>query len=117
MKFLCVVYVEPPTLAALSPDQQAQLKRDSLAYDVELQRMGKYIVANALAPVSTARTLRIRHGKASWTDGPFAETKEVLGGFILVDAANMDEAAKLATGIPMANFGSIEVRPIMELKT
>jgi hypothetical protein len=116
MKFLCVVYFEPSALAGLSADERATVDRDSLAYDVELQRRGKYIVANALAPVSTARTVRVRRGKAAVTDGPFAETKEHLGGFILVDAADMDEAVELAKGIPMAKLGTIEVRPIMELK-
>jgi hypothetical protein len=115
MRFLCVVYFEPATLEALSPTERATLNRDSLGYDVELQRKGKFIVANALQPVSTARTVRVRRGKASWTDGPFAETKEHLGGFILIEAAGMDEAAKLAEGIPMAKFGSIEVRPIMDI--
>jgi hypothetical protein len=115
MKYLCVVYAEPATLTALSPSERETLNRDSLAYDVELQRRGKFIVANALQPVSTARTVRVRRGKPVVTDGPFAETKEHLGGFILIDAANMDEAVELAKGIPMAKRGTIEVRPIMDI--
>jgi hypothetical protein len=115
MKFLCLVYFEQGTLSALSPDEKATLDRDSLAYDEELRRRGNFIVANALNPVSAARTVRARRGKASATDGPFAETKEHLGGFILVDAANMNEAVDIAAGIPLAKLGSIEVRPIMEL--
>jgi hypothetical protein len=115
MKFLCLVYFEQGTLSALSPGGKATLDRDSLAYDEELRRRGNFIVANALNPVSTARTVRVRRGKPSATDGPFAETKEHLGGFILIDAANMNEAVDIAAGIPLAKLGSIEVRPIMEL--
>ncbi|MGH7932893.1 MAG: YciI family protein [Candidatus Binataceae bacterium] len=115
MNFLCLVYFEQGTLSALSPDEKASLDRDSMAYDEELRRSGHYIVANALEPAGTARTVRVRRGKASATDGPFAETKEHLGGFILIDAANLNEAVDIAAGIPLAKLGSIEVRPIMEL--
>jgi hypothetical protein len=115
MKFMCLVYFEEGTLAALSPGEKASLDRDSLAYDDELNRSGHYIVSDALAHVRTARTVRVRRGKAMRIDGPFAETKEHLGGFILIDAANMDEAVDLAAKIPMANFGSIEVRPVMAI--
>jgi len=115
MKFLCLVYFGPGTLSALSPEEKANLDRDSIAYDDELSRRGHYIVSNALERVSTARTVRVRRGKASATDGPFAETKEHLGGFILIDAANMDQAVDIAAGIPLAKLGSIEVRPIMQI--
>ena len=115
MRYLCVVYCEPATLEALSPSQREVLNRESLAYDVELQRHRKFIAANALQPVSTARCLRIRSGKKTWTDGPFVETKEHLGGFILIEAASMEEAAKFAEGIPMAKFGTIEVRPTLDI--
>ncbi|MGO4832161.1 YciI family protein, partial [Rhizobiaceae sp. 2RAB30] len=69
----------------------------------------------ALQPVSTATTVRVRDGRMSTTDGPFAETKEILGGFILVEAEDLDQATKIAAGIPLAKLGSIEVRPIMDL--
>lgn len=115
MKFLCLVYFEPRTMSALSPSEKASLDRDSMAYDKELGRRGNYIVAEALEPVGTARTVRVRGGKADSTDGPFAETKEQLGGFILIDAANMDEAVDIAAEIPMAKLGSIEVRPVMRM--
>jgi hypothetical protein len=71
-------------------------------------------VSHALQPVSTAKTVRIRHGKASQVDGPFAETKEHLGGFILINAANMNDAVEIASKIPMAKLDSIEVRPVMK---
>jgi hypothetical protein len=115
MKYLCLVYMEQQTMDALSPGAGATLTRDSLAYDRELERGGHFIVANALQPTSAATTVRVRNGRISTTDGPFAETKEHLGGFILIEAADLDEAIRLAAGIPMAKLGSVEVRPIMEL--
>ncbi|MGO9604588.1 MAG: YciI family protein [Candidatus Binataceae bacterium] len=113
MKFICLVYIESGTFAALSPSEKATLDRNSMAYDEKLQRSGHYLVAEALHPVSTARTVRVRRGKAKVTDGPFAETKEHLGGFILIDAANMSEAVDIAAKIPLAKLGSVEVRPVM----
>ena len=111
MKFLCLVYVEPQAFARLSADQRAALDRDSLSYDETLQARGHYIAAAALQPVATAKTVRNRDGKVSSTDGPFAETKEVLGGFIYIEARDMDEAVAIAGDIPMARYGTIEVRP------
>lgn len=113
MRFLCLVYFEPEAMAALSPSERSTIGRDSMAYDQELSRTGRYIVAEALQAANTAKTVRVRRGKALSTDGPFAETKEHLGGFILIDAADMDEALKIAAGIPLAKLGSIEVRPVM----
>jgi hypothetical protein len=116
MKFLCLVYFEPETLTALSPSEKATLNRNSLAYNDELTQSNLYISAEALQPVQTARTVRVRQGKASITDGPFAETKEQVGGFILIEAAGMDEALEIAAGIPLAKLGSIEVRPTMKIE-
>src|SRR5216683_7376933 len=115
MRFLCLVYFEPQTLAALSPGEKAALDRNSMAYNDELTRNSQYIVAEALQPVRSARTVRVRQGKTSVTDGPFAEAKEHVGGFILVEAANMNQALEIAAGIPLAKLGSIEVRPIMKI--
>jgi hypothetical protein len=117
MRFVCLVYFEPEAMAALSPSEKATLDRDSVAYDQELNRRGKYITSDALKPVSSARTIRVRRGKVSTTDGPFAETKEQLGGFILIDAADMNEALEIAAGIPMGRVGSIEVRPVMQINS
>jgi len=102
-------------LAALSPGEKATLNRNSLAYNDELRRNSHYIAAEALEPVRSACTVRVRRGKMSVTDGPFAETKEHVGGFILVEAAGMDEALEIAAGIPLARLGCIEVRPIMRI--
>lgn len=114
MKYACLVYCVPGALSTLSDEEKAALDRDSLAYDQKLERDGHYIVASALQGTSTATTIRVRNGKASMTDGPFAETKEVLCGFIFVEAADMDEARRIATGIPMARHGSVEVRPELD---
>jgi hypothetical protein len=115
MRYLCAVYLEPKSMESLSPAEGATLDRDSIAYDETLRKSGHYIVSDALQHAKTAKTLRIRCGKLSITDGPFAETKEQLGGFILVEARDMDEAVKLASKIPMAKHGTIEVRPIMQI--
>jgi hypothetical protein len=112
MRYLCLVYAEPQIFGRLSEEERKQLDRDSLAYDRELARSGHLIHAQALQSVDRAMTLRVRDDKLSSTDGPFAETKEHLGGFILIEALDMDEAMRVAAGIPMAKYGSIEVRPI-----
>jgi hypothetical protein len=116
MKYLCLVYQEENKMDDLSNSEMDGLVRASLGYDDELRRSGHYIVSNALQPVQTATTVRVRNNKLSTTDGPFAETKEQLGGFILIEAEDLNEAIQVASKIPMVNFGSIEVRPIMELK-
>lgn len=110
MKYLCLVYIEPQALAGLSADERGALDRDSLAYDEALQARGHYVLAAALCPVATAKTVRRREGRLSTTDGPFAETREVLGGFVFIEARDMDEAVAIAGDIPMARYGSIEVR-------
>jgi hypothetical protein len=115
MRFLCLVYFEPETLATLSPNEKVALDRNSLAYNDELRKKNQYLAAEALEPVSRARTVRVRRGKTSVTDGPFAETKEVVAGFILIEAAGMDEALEIAAGIPLAKLGSVEVRSVMRI--
>jgi hypothetical protein len=115
MKYLCAVYLEPGTLQKLSAAEQADLDRDSLRYDEDLRKKGHFIAAAALQQVKTAKTVRRRGGKIAITDGPFAETKEVLGGFIFIEARDMEEALQIASGIPMAKYGSIEVRPELNI--
>ena len=115
MQYLCVVYFEPGTLASLTPSEGDALTRNSLEYDDELRRRGHYLMSNALEPVGAATTVRVRNGKVLTTDGPFAETKEQLGGFILIEARDLNEAIRVAAGIPLAKLGSIEVRPIKPL--
>jgi hypothetical protein len=115
MKYLCIVYVDEEKLNALSKSESDALDAEALAYDEELRKSGHYIVSNALQSVKTATTIRLRKGKAVTTDGPFAETKEQLGGFVLIEARNLDEAIRVASKIPPARLGCIEVRPIKEL--
>ena len=111
MKYLCLVYIDPQVFQGVSASERATLDRDSQSYDEELTRSGHFIAAAALQPVSTATTIRKRAGRISMTDGPFAETREVLGGFIYIEARDLNEALKIAGDIPMARYGSIEVRP------
>jgi hypothetical protein len=116
MKFMFMIYHDENELDTL-PDKEMQGLVDSaLDYDEELRRSGHYIVSNALQPARTARTIRVRGGKVSTTDGPFAETKEQLGGFFLIEARDLDEACEIASKFPPARVGIIEVRPVLELK-
>lgn len=112
MRYLCLVYFENSVLEALSPAERKALDRDSLGYDEELKAGGHFIAADALQSVDAAITVKVRSGRMSATDGPFAETREQLGGFILIEARDMNQAIRLASGIPLARLGSIEVRPI-----
>ncbi len=116
MKYVCLVYVEETKLDALSKSELEALVDESLDYDDVLRRSGHYIVSDALQSVQTATTVRVRSGKVVTTDGPFAETKEQLGGFFLIEARDLNDAIQVASKIPPARLGSIEVRPILELK-
>ena len=109
MKYLCLVYLEDEKLRAV-PDRECFNCGD------ELKKEGLLLSAEPLFPVETAKTLRIRNGRVAITDGPFAETKEQLAGFYLIDAPSHDEALKIAARIPPAREGSIEVRPVRDLE-
>jgi hypothetical protein len=115
MKYLCAVYFEPRVMEGISASEGAELTRISLQYNEELRKKAHFIAASALQLPKTAKTVRSRGGKIAMTDGPFAETKEVLGGFIFIEARDMAEALEIAAGIPMAKYGSIEVRPEMNM--
>ena len=108
MKYLCLVYGEEKKISAMADD-------DCMAYDQALRNAGQCIASEALQPVRTATTVRVRDGKVSIRDGPFTETKEVLVGFYLIDAADLNEAIQVAAEIPPARVGTIEVRPVREL--
>ena len=116
MKYVCLVYLVEEDMNALSKREADACTEESLAYDQALRRSGHLLAAQALQPVETATTIRVRNGKLSTTDGPFAETKEQLGGFILIEARDLNDAIQVAAKIPMGRRGSIEVRPIKELK-
>ena len=112
MKYLCLAYEEESRLNALSREEWDVLRNETLAYVDELRRRGQLISAEPLQSARTASTVQVRNGKASITDGPFAETKEQLGGFFLVDAADLNEAIQIASRWPSARLGTIEVRPV-----
>jgi hypothetical protein len=116
VKYLCLVYGEETALAALSEREMQGLVDESLAYDDVLRKSGHYLESAALQQVKTAKTVRVRDRKRIITDGPFAETKEQLLGFILIEATDLDDAVRVAAKIPMASSGSVEVRPILDLE-
>lgn len=115
MKYLCMVLVDEKKLDALSESEAQTLDDDSLAYDDTLRKGGHLITAQALESVSTATIVRVRGGKVSVTDGPFAETNEQIGGFLLIEAQDLNEAIQLAAKVPVIRLGAIEIRPIKEL--
>lgn len=115
MQYVCLVYGEERLLHELTAEQGRKLDADSLAYDRVLEQQGKLIIAQALQPVRTSKTVRRRKGKQLVTDGPFAETKEQLLGFVMVEAADLDEALAIAGGIPLAELGTVEVRAIYDI--
>jgi hypothetical protein len=116
MKYLCMVFNQEAMLDAMPRSEFQALVDEHLAYDDVLRDSGHYLVSNALESVQAATTVRVRNGKISVTDGPFAETKEQLGGFYLIEARDLNDAIQVAAKIPSARTGSIEVRPIRELK-
>jgi hypothetical protein len=115
MKYLCLVYIEEKQADALLKSEMDGLMDETGAYHEALQKSGHFISGAGLQPVHTATTLRVRKGKLSVMDGPFAETKEVLGGFYLIEARDLNEAIHWASKSPSLRIGSVEVRPIDEL--
>lgn len=113
MKFLVLIYPDPEKLEAMPDGKFASTMRECLAHADELRARGKLTDTQMLRPAATARTLRKRGGKLTTTDGPFAETKEVLGGFNVVEAETLDEAVRIAAEFPWTEVGSVEVRPIL----
>jgi hypothetical protein len=114
MKYLCLVYVEEKILNALPKSERQSLSDESVAYCDKLQKVGHLLAASRLHPVDTATTVQVREGKPSTTDGPFAETKEQLGGFLMLDVPDLNDAIRIASHIPGARIGSVEVRPMKE---
>jgi len=118
MKYICLAYEEERHLNGLSREEWTELRAETLSYLEVLRERGHILSAEALQSSRTAATVRVRAGKLSVTDGPFAETKEQLGGFFLIEARDLNEAIQVASKWPSARFGSIEVRPIeTELRT
>jgi hypothetical protein len=113
MKYLLLIYESEAAWAALSEAERGKIFEEYMTYSKGIRAKGNYLGGAALQPVATATTVRVKNGKTLTTDGPFAETREQLGGFFLVEAKDLDEAIVLAAGIPGARMGSIEVRPIL----
>jgi hypothetical protein len=116
MKYLCLVYNEERNLEAMAEGEFKAFVDEHLTCERELKESGQLVAAEGLQPVSSASTVRIRDGKLLVTDGPFAETKEQLGGFYLIEARDLNEAIQAAAKIPPARMGSIEIRPIRHLE-
>ena len=112
MKYMLLVYLDEQ---ALSPAEREHCYVESAKLTQQLHSSGQYLGASPLHPISTATSVRVREGKRLVTDGPFAETREQLGGYYLVDATDLDEAIRIAERIPPARFGTVEIRPVLEI--
>jgi hypothetical protein len=116
MNYLCLFYIEEKKVGALPKSEFDALVGEHVAYDDELRKSGHFVVSGPLQPVQTAMTVRVRNGKLSTTDGPFADTKEQLGGFSVIEARDLNDAIRVAARFPPARLGSVEVRPMAELR-
>ena len=114
MQYMLLIYDNEKMWPSMNEKERNALMGEYFAFTEEVKKSGKLVKGDALQPTNTATTVRVRNGKALTTDGPFAETKEQLGGYYLIEAKDLDEAMALAAKIPSARFGSIEVRPIMK---
>lgn len=112
MKYLLLIYGEERHWDTLQDSDRQKIYKEYMAFTEDIKTSGHYIGGNELQPIGTASTVRVRNGKRAVTDGPFAETKEQLGGYYLVEAKDLDEALALAARIPSVRWGAIEVRPI-----
>ena len=113
MKYLCLIYDEEKRFESLARGEMDALMGEYFAFTKDIRQSGHYLGGNDLQPTRSATTVRVRNGRTSTTDGPFAETKEQLGGYYLIEAKDLDEAIGVAATIPGARHGSIEVRPIL----
>ena len=115
MKYLCLIHLDEKQLDAMPAGDLSALNAEHLDFNDGLRTTGHFIVAEALEPLTSAACVRVRQGKAHVTDGPFAETKEVVAGFYLIDARDLHEATEIAARIPSARIGTVEVRPARQL--
>jgi hypothetical protein len=114
MKYLCLIYDEEKKMGGMSKSEADAFMGEYFAFTEGIRKSGHYVAGEALQPVQTATTVRVRNGKVSTTDGPFAETKEQLGGFYMIEARDLNDAIQVASKIPSARIGSIEVRPVVD---
>jgi hypothetical protein len=112
MKYMLLIHDSEKLWSTLSQDEQQQIMADYRRFSDEIKATGQYLAGSQLQPTSTATSVRVRNGKRVVTDGPFAETREQLGGYYLVDAKDLDEAIGLAERLPSAKLGTIEIRPL-----
>ena len=115
MRYLCLIHVDEKQLEAMPAREMAALEAEHLDYDAALRRCGQFVVAEALEPSSATTLVRVRQRRTSVTDGPFAETKEQVAGFFLIEAHDLNEAIQIAANIPAARLGTVEVRPVRRL--
>jgi hypothetical protein len=116
MQYLLLIYDDEKIWASMPEAERGKMSAEYGSFTQDLIKSGKHKAGEALQPTHTATTVRVRGGKVTTTDGPFAETKEQLGGFYFVEAENLDEAIAIAAKIPSARIGSIEVRPVMKFE-
>lgn len=116
MKYLLAIYSDEAHWAAMSEAEAREVMSEFMKFTKDIHQSGHYLGGNALQPTSTATSVRVRDGKTLATDGPFAETREQLGGFIVIEARDLDDALQVASRIPPARLGCVEVRPIQELR-
>ena len=114
MKFACLVYIDEAKISGLTEAEGKKLTNDTIESDWQMRRDGQLILSQPLQQPSAAVTMRVNGTRISATDGPFAETKEHLGGFYIIDVANIEEARKIVASDPILKFGSIEIRPTLE---
>lgn len=115
MKFMLLIYDQEQSFAAMPAAEVEKMIADYMQFTQDLRAHGQYQTSHRLQPVASARTVRVRNGEPVVTDGPFAETREQLGGFYLIEAKDMEEALAIAARIPSARRGLVEVRPVMEM--
>ncbi len=115
MKYLCLIYSDETLWPKLPKAESDKMMGEYMAFTDSVKKSGHYVGGNRLQPTHAATTVRVRNGKLSTTDGPFAETKEQLGGYYLVEAKDLNDAIQVASRIPGARVGSIEVRPVAEV--
>jgi hypothetical protein len=115
VQYMLLIYVPESHQSKLSPEEGAKMHQDYFAFTKSIRESGHFKAGDALKPSTTATSVRVREGKRLVTDGPFAETREQLGGYYLIEAKDLDEASAIAARIPGAKHGTIEVRPVMEL--
>jgi hypothetical protein len=115
MQYLCLIYTDESAEARMTREEGQAIMGEYFAFTEGIKKSGHYVGGNPLQPTKTASTVRVRQGKMSTTDGPFAETKEQLGGYYLIEAKDLNDAIQVASKIPAARSGSVEVRPIMKM--